>query len=101
MLGTEIMEMLLKYCDGNVQDAIVLANNLVEDIEINQQKLINSIAIATEELGIQENKCPLCGSDVILIDTYEEDRGECLGQPCTEKIYIYGCESDTCNYTKQ
>ena len=45
------------------------------------------------------DKCPSCGQDLEVIESYEESRGEYWGAPVYENIYIYGCSN--CNYTEE
>ena len=46
-----------------------------------------------EKIGV---KCPKCGKDLEITNSYMESRGEFWGMPVHEEIYQYGCIN--CNY---
>ena len=96
---TELIQIINRDC-YNTEETIQLVNELINEIDKDAKKFIYNLSNHLEEFSESKNKCPLCGSDIIIIDEWEEDRGEYLGQPCKEKVYKYGCESSTCNYIK-
>ena len=48
--------------------------------------------------GLENEKCPLCGSNLITT-THAEYRGEYCGSDCYEEMVVLECEDSHCNFT--
>lgn len=95
----ELVEYISERFDG--KETVEIISDLIKKIEDNPRQFTVNLSNAIEEYADEMNICPICGNEIILLDTYEEDRGEFQGFPATETIYKVGCESSTCGYTKE
>lgn len=73
-------------------------NELIEDIDTDPKKFTYELAQEIENFSQKLNLCPLCGSELIEIDKWDESRGEHCGREVSEIMYKYGCESSNCSY---
>lgn len=85
-----------------------LINVLIENLEMsevielsnemskNPDKFIKRMNYALFDICKDLNKCPKCGKDLEITNSYMESRGEFWGMPVHEEIYQYGCIN--CNY---
>ena len=78
-----------------VQETIEDINELIEQIDNDSNNFTYNLSEALEEWSLQLKKCPLCGANIIKINTNEE-HSEYQGQDVSEIINRYGCED--CNY---
>lgn len=86
------------YCEGDIKDTIVEMNNLISDIQDNPNKLAYQLSNELEAYCLANDICPLCGDDLISINTYEETR-EYQGKMVGETMIRIGCADENCTYT--
>ena len=68
------------------------------NIEINPRKFFYDLSKEVEDFGLENEKCPLCGNDLITA-THAEYRGEYCGSDCYEEMVVLECEDSYCNFT--
>ena len=83
----ELIELILDANGGNWVQTKDDIDNFFVQFKLSAYQLVAEF----EELALDNNLCPDCCSELQVVDTYEEDRGEFWGEPVTETINILGC----------
>ena len=83
----ELIELIHENNDGDFKQTL----EDVEEIYLQMKLCSYQIISEFEELALDNNLCPDCCSELQVVDTYEEDRGEFWGEPATETMNILGC----------
>ena len=90
----DILDMLDR--GGDMSDLIDIVGNIIEMVEDNPMMFVEDLKYALLDKCREENCCPVCGTQLDVVGSYNEDRGEFWGRPAYETIYIYGCTD--CGY---
>lgn len=99
MSADEIIQMILESCSENIRETIEMANELIAQITDNPKQLAYDLSERLEEYSLENNKCPLCGEDIVQI-YIENQSSEYFGQPTEERMSTYGCDNPSCGYVK-
>ena len=83
----ELIELIL---DANGGDWVQTKND-IDNFFVQFKLSAYQLVAEFEELALDNNLCPNCCSELQVVDTYEEDRGEFWGEPVTETMNIAGC----------
>ena len=83
----ELIELIL---DANGGDWVQTKND-IDNFFVQFKLSAYQLVAEFEELALDNNLCPDCCSELQVVDTYEEDRGEFWGEPVTETMNIVGC----------
>ncbi|GCD11729.1 hypothetical protein [Clostridium tagluense] len=86
---SEFLDILENPQDHLSEDGINLLYDLTE--EKNLKGVLNFIHCEIQVHRFENHKCPDCGED-FKTNTYQENRGDCRGQPCSESIYYNECD---------
>lgn len=81
----------------SLEGTMYLFKDIEEEVLKNPELFFNNIKHILKDIAESTNCCVECGSELEVIDTYKEDRGEYWGQVCYEDVNIYGCPE--CGYT--
>ena len=100
MVNTDTDELVQMINRNNheVSETIQDLNVLILDIRKNSKELADKIEDDKNSLADRTERCPDCGERLILLDKWDEPRGEMQGRDVFETIYKYGCE---CGYIKE
>ena len=100
MIDTDTYEIVQMINRNNheIGETIQDINMLVSDIRNNPKELADKLESDKDSLAERTNKCPKCGEYLIVLDKWDEPRGEMQGRDVFETIYKYGCE---CGYIKE
>ncbi len=79
-----------------ISETIEIFKEVIDRIEDNPFKFTDNLKSVLQQLCSEYNCCPECGSELELVESYEESRGEYLGVECYETVNTYGCVN--CNY---
>lgn len=93
----DLINILLE--NREVDEVIEIADEILDLVDKNPKIFISNIRDVLIDVCKELDKCPSCGQDLEVIESYEESRGEYWGAPVYENIYIYGCSN--CNYTEE
>lgn len=85
---TEIKDSLLDTYGR--KDTVIMLRNLQDEIEDNHAKVSTNISLMIDSI-CDDDLCPVCASELTVVDTYEEER-EFQGTQCFETINEIGCE---------
>ena len=94
MIDTDTYEIVQMINRNNheIGETIQDINMLVSDIRNNPKELADKLESDKDSLAERTNRCTKCGEELI-VNTYEENRGEYFGQPCREIVYEHKCEN--------
>lgn len=93
----DILDMLDR--GGDMSDLIDIVGNIIEMVEDNPMMFVEDLKYALLDKCREESCCPICGTQLDVVGSYNEDRGEFWGQPAYETIHIYGCTD--CGYIEE
>lgn len=94
----ELVQALKEYYRHDYEEFVSVTNELIAEIQDDSNGLAYRLS---NELGsecMDNERCPLCGSELVTLKGYYEDRGEYQGTPCTEYEEVVGCEDSSCPY---
>ena len=100
MINTDTYE-LTQMIDRNnheVSETIQDLNVLVSDIRKNPKELADKLEEDKNSLADRTDRCPNCGESLIILDKWDEPRGEMQGREVYETMYKYGCD---CGYIRE
>lgn len=90
----ELIKTIIKQqCDGHLEEIKDYYDEFKELFNNNKQRFIESMEETLQLFCNKENICCFCGSE-LAFGTYSEDRGEYLGCPCSERMYIKHCSNN-------
>ena len=98
MTAYEVFAAVANYYNYEPEIVIQEINELIGNIEINPRKFFYDLSKEVEDFGLENEKCPLCGNDLITA-THAEYRGEYCGSDCYEEMVVLECEDSYCNFT--
>ena len=98
MTAYEVFVAVANYYNNEPEIVIQEINELIGNIEINPRKFFYDLSKEVEDFGLENEKCPLCGNDLITA-THAEYRGEYCGSDCYEEMVVLECEDSYCNFT--
>ena len=98
MTAYEVFVAVANYYNYEHEIVIQEINELIGNIEINPRKFFYDLSKEVEDFGLENEKCPLCGNDLITA-THAEYRGEYCGSDCYEEMVVLECEDSYCNFT--
>lgn len=97
MTGYELLEMLITYCNGDVDNIIAIGGELLDSMNENGgNKLSYEFERELESFALSENRCYLCNSD-LEVNSHLEDR-EYQGKLVKETIRTKECSNYCCSY---
>lgn len=99
MIDTDTYEItqMINRNNHEVSDTIQDINMLVSDIRNNSKELADKLEEDKDSLADRTNRCTKCGEELVVIDKWDEPRGEMQGREVYETMYKYGCN---CGYIK-
>lgn len=99
MVNTDTYDLLLMINRNNneVSETIQDINMLVSDIRKNPKELADKLEEDKNSLADRTDRCPKCGEYLVIINKWDEPRGEMQGVDSYETMYKYGCD---CGYIK-
>lgn len=86
-------EVIKEQCDGYLEEIKDCYDEFKDSFNNNKQKFIENMEEILQLFCNKENICYFCG-DEIVFGVYSEDRGEYLGSPCSERMYIRHCSNN-------
>lgn len=86
----ELILAIKSYCEDDLKETVEETNDLIGQILNNPRKFAYNLSKELEEFCDIQDICTNCGNELETI-TYEEDRGEYLGSPCSETITYKKC----------
>lgn len=92
----ELLLAIKDYSNGNIQETIEQANELLMMITNNPKKFELDFSTEIEDLADKHNVCPTCGTK--LNEIINKEKSEHFGQYVEENIYTYECGE--CNFVK-
>lgn len=100
MIDTDTYDLLQMINRNNyeVSETIQYTNELIKDIRNNPKELADKLENDKDSLADRNNRCPKCGERLIVLDKWDESRGEMQGREVYETMYKYGCD---CGYIKE
>lgn len=97
MTGYELLEMLITYYNGDIDNIIESGGELLDRMNENGgNKLSYEFERELESFALSENRCYLCNSD-LEVNSHLEDR-ECQGRLVKETISTKECSNYCCSY---
>ena len=98
MTAYEVFVAVANYYNYEPEIVIQEINELIGNIELNPKKFLYDLSKEVEDFGLENEKCPLCGSNLITT-THAEYREEYCGSDCYEEMVALECEDSYCNFT--
>ena len=94
MVNTDTDELLQMINRNNhhVSETIQDVNELISDIRKNPKELADKLEEDKNSLADRTDRCQKCGERLILLDKWDEPRGEMQGREVYETVYKYGCD---------
>jgi Zn finger protein HypA/HybF involved in hydrogenase expression len=96
----EVVQLINSQFGQQIENTIADVNDLIERIEYNSRQFTYELTEEVEHLALKSNKCPLCGCNLVKLDS-EYESSEYNGQVVQEELSKYGCESLNCGYIKE
>lgn len=94
----ELVQVLKEYYGHDYEEFVSVVNELIAEIQDDSNGLAYRLSNELESECMDNNKCPLCGSELVVLESYYEDRGEYCGTSCVEYEEVIGCEDESCPY---
>lgn len=96
MVYSEIADILLDYTHNEMvydENILLCIDNYIEEIENSPDNIIEVLKDFKQEYIDENNICPICYSEMITTDGYDEENLEYNGFPTRQKNYIKQCKN--------
>lgn len=94
----DLVDMIIERY-GFVSDAVEATKELLDRIRLDADRFVRCVEEELSNTLMEYELCPECGSQMEVVDSYDEYRGEFWGSSSYETINTYGCSN--CNYIEK